>query len=893
MKSLYKTFGVVVSAALAAMTASCGDNGVNCGEGTKAVDGSCVPDGTVVCTGATRFNAEKGTCEVDPTACADGTVLVDGKCVDPGIVAADATEAAEPNDDVDPVAAGRVTVPAIGAKGFVIKGCITPHRDIEADANGAVVGDGVLDSDLDPWIVTVAAPTLLDVKADGVRGLVAGFVMVTGDAELADAGFQRQGVSVVNDQANREIFLPKAGTYVLFMADSRTLLKTDVGPGDANTCYYATISQKALPAATAVTTAITAGNYDGTIDVYSYTTMEGDIIEATARPESFKTFSGLVVMKNGAYASSSVETDTAYAGVRAGGLKATDDVKVVYDPDVVYSGRAVDYNYLSTALRAKALPLAGGALTYPNGDGTLNTPTAVGFTSSEPGFAYFDVASDGDIAFLDLTSDKAVNFSILDSNLAAVATGTVAGLSATRFNAVGTAKLADADWFRFAKAGRYYVAFYAPRVTGNYVVTTTVTKANPTLFAYGTDYNNTSLGAGVQNSAFGTLNVAANTKNWAAITASSGTFAGNVRVRSYALTATGRFDRDFAAASNLTLNKNGTDLRGNIIGGAALNVVVRVSDTTVNLVNTKQFNFKIADRVFTDLGTAVAGTPINLAAVTVAANSSNRYFLKAAKGSLVTVIATPTNFNLAAVSLRANETALTTADASILLTTAETLRISSVDGWVAFEIRNPGVTAGTFALAINTVSPAAFSEICPAAGGTGTVLTQIADGTQFGLIGDEALTANQIAAFNFPLFGNNVTSFKVSSNGWLSFDPALDNDARFDNQFLPADGNGFVAPYWSDLQDVEICRLNGTNKVTIEWNGAELGSIFGPGATVRFSATLYSTGQVDFAYAGTHAGIGDFATVGLSNLTGTLGTQLSRNSAGSTAPNTAFALQAN
>ena len=88
MKSLYKTFGVVVSAALAAMTASCGDNGVNCGEGTKAVDGSCVPDGTVVCTGATRFNAEKGTCEVDPTACQDGTVLVDGKCVDPGVVAA-------------------------------------------------------------------------------------------------------------------------------------------------------------------------------------------------------------------------------------------------------------------------------------------------------------------------------------------------------------------------------------------------------------------------------------------------------------------------------------------------------------------------------------------------------------------------------------------------------------------------------------------------------------------------------------------------------------------------------------------------------------------------------------------------------------------------------------
>ncbi|HPH68740.1 MAG TPA: hypothetical protein PLF40_23460, partial [Kofleriaceae bacterium] len=240
MKSLYKTFGVVVSAALAAVTASCGDNGVNCGEGTKAVDGSCVPDGTVVCTGGTRFNAEKGTCEVDPTACQDGTVLVNNKCQDPAIVTADATEVAEPNDDISPVAAGRITVPAVGAKGFVIKGCITPHRDVEQDQDGNVVGDGVLDADLDPWIVSVAEPTLLDIKSDGVRGLVAGYALFSNDTELQDASFQRQAVSVVNDQANREIFLPKGGSYVLFMADSRTILKTDVGPGDANTCYYTT-----------------------------------------------------------------------------------------------------------------------------------------------------------------------------------------------------------------------------------------------------------------------------------------------------------------------------------------------------------------------------------------------------------------------------------------------------------------------------------------------------------------------------------------------------------------------------------------------------------------------------------------------------------------------------
>ena len=132
--------------------------------------------------------------------------------------------------------------------------------------------------------------------------------------------------------------------------------------------------------------------------------------------------------------------------MRAGGLKTTDDVIVVYDPDVVYSGRAVDYSYVSTSLRGKALPLAGGTVTYPNGDGTLNTP-------NELGLAYFDIASDGEIAFLDLTSDEFVNYSILDSNLAPVATGTTSGLS----DELGDDALsvdADSDWFRFAKAGR-------------------------------------------------------------------------------------------------------------------------------------------------------------------------------------------------------------------------------------------------------------------------------------------------------------------------------------------------------------------------------------------------------------------------------------------------------
>lgn len=890
MKSLYKTFGVVVSAALAAVTASCGDNGVNCGEGTKAVDGSCVPDGTVVCTGGTRFNAEKGTCEVDPTACQDGTVLVNNKCQDPAVVTPDATEVAEPNDDVSPIAAGRITVPAVGGKGFVIKGCITPHRDVEQDQDGNVVGDGVLDADLDPWIVSVAGPTLLDVKSDGVRGLVAGYVLISNDTELQDASFQRQAVSVVNDQANREIFLPKAGSYVLFMADSRTILKTDVGPGDANTCYYTTISQKALPAATAVTAAKTAADYDGTVDVYSYTVREGDMVKTTAEPQSLKVYSGLVAMKNDAYALSSVETDQTYATVLNGGLKATDTLKVIFDADVVYSGRKVNYSLYSDAFKVQPLSLTGANMTFANGDGTFNAPR-IPSDRNEASFAYFDVAADGEIDFMDFTAPaEFFNYTIFDSSLNPVATGTVSALGDLGSD---TASLdADSDWFRFAKAGRYYVGVYAPGVTGNFVVASKVTKATPSTITYGTPATAVALGNGTANSAFATLSVAANTKLWSATTAASSNFVGDVQVRSYAQTVAGRFDVDFTSNQDSTFLKNGTTTKGFIIGGAALNQLVRVSDVTNSAINTKTFDFKIVDRVFNDLGTATAGTPINRATETVPANGVARYFLKAAKGSLVTVVATPVAFNLAAASLKANEAVITLADVVATPTGAETLRISSVDGWVAFEIRNPGNATGTFALNINTITPAPFTEICPSSGGTGTLLTQTADGASGGPVGDESFTAAQTLAFNFPLFGNNVTSFKVSSNGWLSFDPALTNDARFSNGILPGAGKGFIAPYWDDLENIEVCRLNNTDKVTIEWKGNTYPGLFTPAVPVRFSVTLYSSGQVDFTYASTHQGNGSSATVGLSNLAANAGSQLSRNTAGSVTANSAAALLA-
>lgn len=875
MTKLYDILGVVVGATLAFASASCGDQGVTCGEGTKAVNGTCVPDGSVVCTGQTRFNPETGACELDASACQDGTVLVNGQCVDAATTTPDATEAAEPNDDVDPTAAGRITVPAVGAKGFVIKGCITPHRDIEQDEQGNPTGDGVMDADRDPWMISVNGPTLLDVRADGVRGLVAGFDLIATDAALPTTAYLRRAVSVVNDQAGREIFLPKAGTYILFVADSRTLLNPSVGPGDANTCYFATITQKALPAPTALTQAQTVASYDGKATIYSITPQEGDVVNAVARPESLKTYGGLVAMKNDAFDSASIETDSAYAQLRAGGLKASDKLALVYDANIVYSGMPVNYLMVANTTHAQALPSDNSAVTLTVPDATLDTLDDFGYT-------YFDVANANELMFFGLTAEtnKKITYTILDSNLAAVATGTTKGLTG-QMGAAAQAKLTDNAWFRFAKPGRYYAAFYAPGVTGAYTVKAVRSTATADALTFGSA-NSIALGDASRNSAFRTLNLAAG-KTWIESTASSSNFVGDIRVRAYASDAAGRLDVDARTAFDKTFVKAGSTVVGQILAGNALNQLVRISDAGTPGGAGQTASLTLRDSTITDLATLTAGVTTRTGEA-IAGNTTKRYFAKVPTGSIVKVTATPVTpaaFNVAVKSLDAAEGVIATAN-SAGAGQPETLEIRSLDGWVAFVIDGNGAVAATYNLSINAIIPAAYTEICPDFGGAGMTLAHTPAG------GDDGLTGTQTLAFNYNLFGDSVTSFKVSTNGWMSFDSALPLDARAElpDDLFAADAFGFVAPFWADMEQIKLCRLDGTGKSTIEWKGRtkDIETFFGtiPGQPVEVQATLYNDGHLDLSFGGNHRETAEAAIIGVTNMDGDNGERLSREFVGNT-----------
>src|SRR5262245_57873533 len=155
--------------------AACGDDdggGAECGAGTVLMDGHCVPDGTVICETGTTYNADTGTCEPDISGCGEGTVLVDGECVpDDGTIEADLEEAPEPNDGFEEGdgIAGMLDLPEVGADGVVVHGCVTPYRDLDENGN--------TDIDYDMWLVSTNGPALLEVTADGVGGLAAGFFL--------------------------------------------------------------------------------------------------------------------------------------------------------------------------------------------------------------------------------------------------------------------------------------------------------------------------------------------------------------------------------------------------------------------------------------------------------------------------------------------------------------------------------------------------------------------------------------------------------------------------------------------------------------------------------------------------------------------------------------------
>lgn len=276
---------IAASLTVIAGAAGCGDNSRSCGDGTRVVSGYCVPsapDGGVTCGAGTALDPMTGMCQIDPAACQNGTVLIDSACVDPtaGMIV-DLQEGPEPNGlgviEASDARAGTIELKEMGA--FVVHGTIEPFQDAGSD--------GRLDPDVDTYVVTVTAPTLLHVTSDGVQGVNAGFVVTSPDV----VGWKRFGIDLAGDASQRQVFLPMAGTYDIAVADTRTLFEyadtgtatSAPGPGD----YYLSVTPVALPVPTAASSVTSATLPAGEVAFFSTTLANGSHLITLAMPSTF------------------------------------------------------------------------------------------------------------------------------------------------------------------------------------------------------------------------------------------------------------------------------------------------------------------------------------------------------------------------------------------------------------------------------------------------------------------------------------------------------------------------------------------------------------------------------------------------------------------------------
>jgi len=154
------------------------------------------------------------------------------------------------------------------------------------------------------------------------------------------------------------------------------------------------------------------------------------------------------------------------------------------------------------------------------------------------------------------------------------------------------------------------------------------------------------------------------------------------------------------------------------------------------------------------------------------------------------------------------------------------------------------------------------------------------------LVFDDTSTSVELP-FPFAFYGQTYTTAYVNTNGHLNF---LDNIAFFVNESIPSPNipNALVAPYWDDLYvEVDSAVYTATSgdapdrTFTVEWRNVAHLSDFTK--RVDISLTLHENGEIVMAYRNLDPAsdleLGNSATVGIENESGTVGLEYSENEA--------------
>jgi hypothetical protein len=891
-------------ALVALVLASCGDNSKECGSGTRDKDGvcigedacgpgtkldtssgECVPDGSMICTDGTVFDPMTSTCKLDPNACQGGTVLIGNQCVDPtGSDVVDVEEAPEPNGlglfgETSNNPAGTIALKPVGEH-FVLHGHITPFQDVD--------GDGLDDADIDSYVVTVAAPSLLHVTADGVHGLAAGFVAVDDVAQTDPlAAWVRFGINLTGDTSQRELFLPTAGTYLIAISDTRSLFLQGGAAGGPDAEYFVTIDALDMPAPTALPITGNTGTVTDKIgeDVVFYTAPMGtgvsdvllDMPQVQANA-SVVTLSG-TTFKGFADEGTDLFGNPAPAELIAGGFTAAETPIIAVDYTYNYAIAPADYTLTVTTSSAQPLSTTGGTVSETE---QINSQPQSNSDVPLINQFYFDTDQADQTVGFKITWNHPVRGSLLDGNLDAIAAFTAYDSSAGTWTGY-------TGLLRIKTPGRYYFFVYDPAGTAGTTqlsATSTITMITPAAIAEGTPTGNTTLGT------FGSVALtydAGTTDPWQLFNA-TGVNTGGQLVGWYdPATTYGRLDTltastGAAAGEGVPVFQHPYTTAGGAIGRILLddpttNYFVKVNGVTP--APNATFNLSFARRAIIDLGTIAAADTASATNNPLGGATTTGYVLfrsQAGDPATITVhphvVALNTRFRFVNADESFNGVAINTSN-----TGDDTTTLLPTTAWTAFEVTavpNPPaaqqydvtVAVATPTTYSDTAGTTAFANICGTAGAANIAF--VADGTGNGPANDEGLSGVIAAPAGFKFYGVTSGPLRVSTNGWLTFGTPV--DAAYTNIAMPnpTAPNGVVAPYWDDLANVTACRKTVGTRLTIQWNGV----LFNTTTQVQFQAILDgATGTVELVWAAAQGALGDSATIGVEDPVGANATQ--------------------
>jgi subtilisin-like proprotein convertase family protein len=648
----------------------------SCPPGTVEVEGECVPDGSVICGTGTTFNEETGTCDPDISGCAEGTVLVEGECVrEEDVRAGDVEEAPEPNDALLPDDGfAAFDLPAVG-EDILIEGCIVPYRDVDPV-------DGEQDPDFDAFVFEAAGPALLDITVDGVGGAAGGFQMVPAGAALAADGWVRFGINLTGDAVQQQVFLPAAGTYVFLAADSRSVL-TDLAAGGPQACYFATIANVGIPAATPLDGGAGDAVLGGDVQFWSYDpAADGEIIESAVDYTSETAAAALVEMVDGEYRGSTpFVTFGVAAEASLASLAADDEVVLVVEPITNFSLQPVQTSLTVGTIPTVALPGDGTAVTLTHDD------------DAPINFVFFQ-ADAGDVVRLEF-DPGAAQYNIL-----------LYPPGVTSFDLVDEQAIAQvcdectgADtWVQVQETGFYYMTVASGSAADgeDYDVGFTITRDTPALLEPGAPEPGSLAGADRDF-----FEASLEDLVWLEFSIVPTGFT-DARVRFYPRDAAGQLDL-LVPAQDEAIASAGTPF-GRIVDGSDATLLVSVENAAGD-VGGEAFAFVMAPRPFVDAGIVDDGSPIALPDIPLAAGQPALVLLRGGAGDSVRVTAQDEGgADLVLEQLDRVENSLFARDVGGAGAEENLARVLGDEAFVALRVTAAGGAAGSFDLGAAVVT---------------------------------------------------------------------------------------------------------------------------------------------------------------------------------------------